>query len=168
MIKLFDDNMNEIQMDQNEYQDRLFPLDNFSAFGLIMDEKYFQTSEHAFQYLKFSDTSIMTANLIRESFSPNKARQIAHENRKVKRPDWDEVKYDLMERVIKLKIDANPTVRQALLNTGDYIIAECCLDEDTEWGIDKEKQGENRLGKILMKIRYELNKELENDAPIKR
>lgn len=58
MIKLFDKEMNEIKYDIANYQNEVFPLDNFSPFGLIMNNLYFSTSEHAFQYLKFIDTNI--------------------------------------------------------------------------------------------------------------
>ena len=57
MIKLFDKDMNEINFNVTDYQLNILPLDNFSAFGLTMDGKYFQTSEHAFQYLKFVETN---------------------------------------------------------------------------------------------------------------
>ena len=43
-----------------------------------------------------------------------------------------------------------------LLNTQDLIIAECCIDEDTDWGIDNNNQGENHLGIIWMNIREDL------------
>ena len=46
MIKLFDKERNEISIKKELYQWQLFPLDNFSAFGLEMNDKYFQTSEH--------------------------------------------------------------------------------------------------------------------------
>ena len=81
MIKLFDSNMNEVTIKREVYQWDIFPLDNFSAFGFVMNGEYFQTSEHAFQYLKFVDTNKEIANKIKESFSPNDARTIAHENK---------------------------------------------------------------------------------------
>ena len=81
MIKLFDSNMNEVTIKREMYQWDIFPLDNFSAFGFVMNSEYFQTSEHAFQYLKFVDTNKEIANKIKESFSPNDARNIAHENK---------------------------------------------------------------------------------------
>ena len=32
-----------------------------------------------------------------------------------------------------------------------------CIDEDTDWGLDNNNQGDNNLGKIWMKIRDEIN-----------
>lgn len=57
MIRLFDKKMNEKKYNIVNYQIEVFPLDNFSPFGLIMNDLYFPTSEHAFQYLKFIDTN---------------------------------------------------------------------------------------------------------------
>ena len=50
-------------------------------------------------------------------------------------------------------MEQNPIVRECLLNTLDYTICEYCVDEDTEWGLDSNNNGENRLGKAWMKVR---------------
>ena len=156
MIKLFDKDMNEIIIDRSMYQWQLLPLDNFSAFGFEMNGEYFQTSEHAFQYLKFIETNKAIANKIKESFSPNDARNIAHENKEYRLSNWTDVKYQNMEKVLRLKVEQNPIVKDVLLNTKDYIIAEICIDEDTDWGLDSNNQGDNNLGKIWMKIREDI------------
>ena len=156
MIKLFDKDMNEITIERSMYQWQLLPLDNFSAFGFEMNGEYFQTSEHAFQYLKFIETNKDIANIIKKSYSPNDARRIAHENKEYRLPNWSDVKYDNMEKVLKLKVEQNPIVKECLLNTKDYIIAECCIDEDIDWGINNNNEGNNHLGKIWMKIRDEI------------
>ena len=156
MIKLFDSNMNEVTIKREMYQWDIFPLDNFSAFGFVMNGEYFQTSEHAFQYLNFVDTNKEIANKIKESFSPNDARIIAHENKEYRLSNWSDVKYQNMEKVLRLKVEQNPIVKDVLLNTKDYIIAENCIDEDTDWGLDSNNQGDNNLGKIWMKIRDDI------------
>ena len=153
MIKLFDKNMNEIKVEREMYQWQIFPLDNFSAFGVTMDGEYFQTSEHAFQYLKFASTNKDIANKIKRASSPNEARDIAHSNKKFRVPNWSDFKYKAMEKVLRLKVEQNPIVKEVLLNTKNFIIAENCIDNDTDWGFDKNNQGSNNLGKIWMKIR---------------
>ena len=156
MIKLFDKSMNEINIKREMYQWDIFPLDNFSAFGFEMNGEYFQTSEHAFQYLKFIETNEDIANIIKKSYSPNDARRIAHENKEYRLSNWSDVKYQNMEKVLRLKVEQNPIVKEALLNTKDFIIAENCIDEDTDWGINNNNEGNNHLGKIWMKIREEI------------
>lgn len=156
MIKIFDHNMKELKFNITEYQLNILPLDNFSAFGCELNGEYFQTSEHAFQYLKFVKTNPEIAKRIKDAFSPNEARDIAQENRNLKLKDWSDVKYKNMEKVLLAKTEQNPVVKKKLLATKDHIIAEYCADEDTEWGFDNNNNGQNNLGKIWMKIRSEI------------
>lgn len=156
MIKLFNSDMEEIVYDITDYQLNLLPLDNFSAFGLKMNGEYFQTSEHAFQYLKYVDTNPELAIQIKNCYSPNAARDMAHSNNQYKPINWKDIKYQKMEEVLRLKVQQNPVVMKKLLKTKTYIIAEYCTDEDIDWGLDNNNQGENNLGKIWMKIRDEI------------
>jgi ribA/ribD-fused uncharacterized protein len=147
--------MNEIKSNIAEYQLNVFPLDNFAPFGLTMDNEYFQTSEHAFQYLKFIETNPAIANKIKEAYSPNEAREIASNLKEYRDPNWSKKKYKCMEKVLRLKVEQNEIVQNVLLSTNNYLIAECCIDEDTDWGLDNNNKGKNNLGKIWMKIREE-------------
>ena len=153
MLRIFDGDK-EIKYDNNKYITDIFPLENFSAFGLNMDGIYFKTGEHAFQYLKFTDKNI--CDEIRNANNPYEARILGGKYKSMRIPNWSEVKYDYLEKVFKLKVEQDPMVREALLNTKDYTICEYCIDEDTEWGLDKNGNGENRLGKAWMKVRNEL------------
>lgn len=79
---------------------------------------------------------------------PSEAKRLG---RRVKlREDWEEVKELVMYEICYHKFSQNPDIRKMLLDTGD---AE--LIEGNTWG-DKIGVGENRLGKILMRIRNEL------------
>ena len=153
MLRLFEGNQ-EIAYDINTYLTEIFPLENFSAFGLEMDGIYFQTGEHAFQFLKFKNKKICEE--IINCNSPYDARMLGGKYKKERISNWSEVKYDYLEKVFKLKLKQNPMVREALLGTKDYTICEYCVDEDTEWGVDRNGNGENRLGKTWMKVRDEL------------
>ena len=157
MIKLFDKNMNEIKYDINNYIFNIFPLDNFSSFGFVMNDIYFKTSEHAFHYLKYTN-NLEIANKIKDSFSPNEARELAIKNKKYRVSNWSDIKYKVMEDVLRLKVEQNPIVKQVLLDTKDYLIVENCIDEDIDWGLDNNNNGNNNLGKIWMKIRNDLKK----------
>ncbi len=157
MIRIFDNNMNEIHYNITEYQLNILPLDNFSSFGLELNSEYFQTSEHAFQYLKFIETAPEIAKEIKNSFSPNEARDIAQKNKNFKPSNWSNVKYQNMKMILKAKAEQNPVVKKKLLETRNNIIAEYCTDEDTDWGLDNNNEGQNNLGKIWMEIRDELS-----------
>ena len=158
MIRIFDKNMNEIHFNITQYQLSILPLDNFSSFGLELDGEYFQTSEHAFQYLKFIDTAPEISKKIKNSFSPNEARDIAQDNKNLKPSNWSIVKYENMKKILKAKAEQNLVVKKKLLATSNNIIAEYCIDEDTDWGLDNNNKGQNNLGKIWMEIRDEISK----------
>ena len=88
--------------------------------------------------------------------NPYDARILGGKYKSERISNWSEVKYDYLEKVFKLKLEQNPMVREALLATNEYTICEYCIDEDTEWGLDKNGNGENKLGKAWMKIRDDL------------
>ena len=71
-------------------------------------------------------------------------------------------KYKNMEKVLRLKVNQNEIVLNKLLDKKDYLIAECCIDEDTDWGIDNNNNGDNNLGKIWMKIRKDYHEKIDN------
>ena len=119
-----------------------------------MDGIYFKTGEHAFQYLKFTDLNIREE--IINCNNPYDARALGGKYKSERISNWSEVKYELLEEVFRLKVEQDPIVRECLLNTLDYTICEYCVDEDTEWGLDRNNNGLNRLGKAWMKVRNDL------------
>ena len=59
---------------------------------------------------------------------------------------------------VKAKFSKNPILKAKLLATGDAELIEGNWWNDTYWGVCKGV-GKNKLGKILMRVRDELNKE---------
>lgn len=73
------------------------------------------------------------------------------------RPDWETVKYDIMEEIVHAKFFQHPDLAYKLLATGDKVLVEGNRWGDIYWGVDMNTgQGENHLGRILMKVREEL------------
>ena len=60
-----------------------------------------------------------------------------------------------MEKCVRYKFAHHPELKEKLLATGDAYLEEGNTWGDRIWGV-YQGQGENRLGKILMKIRKEL------------
>lgn len=139
------------------YPREFYCFDNFSAFAVVYKGIKYMTVEHAYQALKFADTAPDIAREITECFSSYEAQQIAYANRDKQNPDWDEIKVDLMEELLRLKLEQNPYVKRKLLQTKDY---EICEDspKDSFWGIGSNRNGQNQLGKIWMKLRDELKR----------
>ncbi len=60
-----------------------------------------------------------------------------------------------MEELLRLKIEQNPYVKKKLLQTEDYMIVED-FPKDDFWGWGPNRNGQNNLGKLWMKLREEL------------
>ena len=73
------------------------------------------------------------------------------------RPNWENVKLPIMEDIVRAKFTQNENLKQLLLATGDLVLEEGNTWHDTFWGVDaKTREGENHLGRILMRVRKEL------------
>ena len=72
------------------------------------------------------------------------------------REDWEEIKEQIMYEIVKAKFTQNPNLAKLLLDTGDAYLEEGNWWHDTTWGVCNGV-GENKLGKILMRVREELD-----------
>lgn len=127
-------------------------LSNFFEIPVLYGGLTYPSAEAAFQAQKtLSDEEKEAFTLL----SPVKAKRAG--SRVALRPDWEEVKLELMEEIVRAKFVQNPNLASRLLATGDRELIEGNAWHDVYWGIDLTTgQGENHLGKILMQIRREL------------
>ena len=135
------------------YSTREEPYDvfsNFSAHGFTLDGKWWPTSEHYFQAQKFSDTP--HEEEIRRARTPREAANGGRERARPLRADWDQVKDDVMRRVVLRKFTAHDDLRMLLLGTGERPIIENAPG-DYYWGCGADGSGRNMLGVILMETR---------------
>ena len=68
------------------------------------------------------------------------------------RSDWNDIRIEVMSRVIHAKFKQNPDLTKKLQDTGDLLIIEDNTWKDTFWGRCNSK-GYNLLGQILMNER---------------
>jgi ribA/ribD-fused uncharacterized protein len=129
-------------------------LDNFSSFKVLYKGQLYATVEHAYQASKFLETAPKIAEKICEAYSAHEAKTIARANIAKIRADFDEVKVVVMEELLRLKIRQNPYVQEKLLETKNYTIVEDS-PFDAFWGIGQNRDGQNVLGNLWMKIRQE-------------
>lgn len=145
-------------------------LSNFYACPVwitIMGEQVFPTAEHAFQASKCRNAGDVRAVLRAGTPAEAKAagRAIAC------RPDWEQVKRQVMLRVVLAKF-TDPELRERLAVTVPHLLVEGNTWGDTYWGAVPYKPGvptagmtvwsgddivswagENWLGRILMMVR---------------
>lgn len=72
------------------------------------------------------------------------------------REDWEEIKEQIMYEIVKAKFTQNQNLARLLIATGDAYLEEGNWWKDTTWGVCNGV-GENKLGKILMRVREELD-----------
>lgn len=135
-------------------------LSNFYEAEIEYQGIYYLNSEAAFQAQK-----CMTEEEKRK-FSYLSAAKAKRMGRQVSlRSDWEQVKVSIMEEIVRAKFTQNQYLAQKLLETGDSKLEEGNTWHDIFWGVDAATgEGENHLGKILMKVRGEL-KDISQMSP---
>lgn len=136
------------------YEQDFYVLSNFSAFRLRWRERIFDTSEAAYHWEKFPGY-IETQAKIRQAPSAHEAFKIAEQYRARRRPDWNDVRVDIMRDILRAKAEQHEYVRRKLLATGDRELVENSWRDDF-WGWGPNKDGQNMLGKLWMEVRAEL------------
>lgn len=134
----------------NTFRGNYYFLSNFFEAPVFYNNVLYQNNEAAFQAQKCkTDTErIAFANV-----SPKDAKRMG---RNVSlRPDWEQVKEQIMYEIVSAKFHQNPILGKQLKATGDAILEEGNNWGDRIWGT-VNGVGQNKLGKILMRVRQEL------------
>jgi len=132
------------------FQGRYRWLSNFWSCFVVLDGVEYPSTENAYQAAKTLDPEL------RKPFQDCFPGVAKRDGRALPlRPDWDDVKYGVMEQLLRQKF-ARGELRERLLATGDAELIEGNDWGDTWWGVDDRRGGQNNLGKLLMKIRAEL------------
>ncbi|MCH5187032.1 MAG: DUF1768 domain-containing protein [Oscillospiraceae bacterium] len=134
------------------HEERYRFLSNFYETPICFNGLTYTNAEAAFQAQKVLD------NEERMRFCSMSAGKAKSWGRKVQlREDWEDVKLELMYGIVKAKFEQNPYIAGRLLETDGLMLIEGNTWGDTYWGVNsKNGEGENHLGKILMRVREEL------------
>jgi ribA/ribD-fused uncharacterized protein len=127
-------------------------LSNFYPAEVEFEGMRYPSVEHAYQSAKTLD--LETRKKIAALANPGDAKRMGRAQQV--RADWEQVKFDVMEKCVRYKFTHHPELKEKLLATGDAYLEEGNTWGDRIWGV-YQGQGENRLGKILMKVRQELD-----------
>jgi len=155
---------------------------------LTYNGKQYFSSEHIYQSMKYdyvgaSSHTLKYAEEIRKVSTANKAyylgRMTQHPsnwpwkvllNRIIEkyrnlgvimRPDWKDVREDIMYSCLYAKFTQDLECQRLLLSTGNKKLIEE-TKRDSYWGNGGDDTGQNRLGILLMKLRTELRLSLED------
>ncbi len=134
-------------------QDKYGCFSNFSRHGFELDGKYWKTSEHYFQAMKFEGTKF--EEKVRIARSPKGAANLGRRRDFPLRKDWETIKDDVMRRAVLKKFQTHDEIRKILLDTGDEYLIENAPG-DYYWGCGKDGTGKNMLGIILMEVREQV------------
>lgn len=136
------------------FQGDCFFLSNFCNCGEFWWEFYpYRNAEAAFQSAKCQNDED------RNAFCHLDPEEAKRRGRKVElRHDWEQIKDDIMAAVVHEKFFQSESLARKLMATGDAELIEGNTWGDAYWGVDLHTMtGQNRLGKILMGVRDELN-----------
>ena len=92
---------------------------------------------------------------IRQIASPMDTAIEGRDRQNPLRPDWEEVKDEVMLQALRMKFSQNPEIAKELLATGDAILIEHTRN-DVYWADGGDGSGKNKLGLLLMQVREEL------------
>jgi ribA/ribD-fused uncharacterized protein len=132
-------------------------LSNFFPCQVCLDTELYDSVESAYQAAK---TLNVDDRRKIQLMKPGEAKKFG---KSVKlREDWEQVKLQIMENLLRQKFASGSSFAEKLLDTDYEELIEGNWWYDTFWGRCKGI-GENHLGRILMTIRYDLRNEPTNE-----
>ena len=135
-------------------------LANYSNHGFYKDGIYYKTVEHYYQSKKFDNKEIIEK--IINSDTPKEASTIGRDRKNKRIDNFKDKKLGIMYEGVLEKFRQNSDIRAKLIETRNEEIREMTTKENY-WGVGPNLDGENHIGKILMKVRKQVKKEvLEN------
>lgn len=135
-----------------EFKNQYFFLSNFYEYPIYYNKLVFCNAEAAFQAQKVINKKDQYKFI---NLNASQARKLGKTVQL--RKDWEEIKDNVMYEIVKRKFTINKELQQKLLETKEEELVEGNWWHDIYWGVDsKTGIGQNKLGKILMKVREEV------------
>lgn len=134
-------------------------LSNFWMAPVTYEGITYPSSEHAYQAAKSLNP------VIREVFfmldSPAEAKRMGQQI--IMRPDWEDVRINVMRDIVTAKFEQNEDLMDLLMATKGRDLIEGNTWGDRFWGQCPIGNGRNELGKILMGIRDDITRIIEDE-----
>ena len=151
-------NKSDTHIDFYNREDPFYEFTNFfPCTTLSIDGKQWRTTEHYFQSQKLIGTPCV--EYVRGMNSPRETFEYARRSSTQKwiRPDWALVKERIMLKALEAKFSQNNGLAQLLIRTGDMQLFEHTRN-DKFWGDGGDRKGQNKLGKLLSQVRFDLQR----------
>lgn len=133
---------------------------NFSPHSIQLGGELWPTAEHYYQAQKFVGTvDCHLSQKIRQAETPEMAAAMGRNPKHTVRRNWDTLKATVMYDAVSTKFTTYPDLADLLLKTGQELIIEDS-PTDSYWGCGADRLGQNQLGKLLMRVREELQHNL--------
>jgi ribA/ribD-fused uncharacterized protein len=156
--------------DQNQeirfYRSNEKPYGAFSNLyrrRILFEDKEFATAEHAYQAGKPKRAEVQEWLL--NAPTPSLVAMAAHGLYTWEIvPNWSEIKFDRMRKVLRAKFSQHEDLREILLSTGNARIVEVGRVDspvNRTWG-EINGKGQNMLGVLLMELREDLKANSSN------
>jgi ribA/ribD-fused uncharacterized protein len=128
------------------------------GYSLRVNDIIIPSAEALYQVCRFPLFPHIQEEIISQN-SPMTAKMISRKYHGHTRQDWEDVKYDIMYWVLKVKLSQNSKKFYNLLQkTGNSPIVELS-NKDKDWAVVPEGhnslRGKNALGRLLMQLRSE-------------
>lgn len=131
-------------------------LGNFYLATTWYEGRLYDYSETAYQAAKVADRNLRR-RLFDIHMPPRRSKLLG--TNIYYRPDWYEIRYRVMQEVVRSKFTRHPELKRRLLDTRGQLI-EGNGHSDNQWGMVRNSlglwEGSNWLGCILMDLREEL------------
>lgn len=130
-------------------------LSNFYTCLIVYEGIHYPSVEHAFQAAKTTDKRErkVIASLPTPGMAKRKGRRLEL------RPDWEDIKLDVMLTLLREKFQAHTELGELLVGTYPMSLIEGNTWGDRFWGMvwdGTRWQGENHLGRLLEQVREEI------------
>lgn len=123
------------------------PLSNYHLESFVWSERVWPASENAYQAAKRTNREEWGMFL---TATPAKSKALGKTG--TLRPDWEQVKENIMLSILWAKFTGCPIARGVLKDTGSAYLEETNWWNDRVWGVCRG-EGQNRLGLLLMQVR---------------
>ena len=138
----------------NFVETRFHYLSPFSAHEVEIDRVTYKTAEHAYQSLRMIPSA---RQKIMDTKSPldawREAQKCKEQNELLSELECN--KDELMENIFRAKLAQHPDIKDILLESEEKELLKV-YDTDYYWGTGADGSGENKMGKLWMKLREEI------------